>query len=130
MANEPLKPSRELDALVAEKVMGLARIETLNSDGTWNAPLWALPTGGVMRELPRYSTDIAAAWEVVNRVRNTVGWNFAVIEDSAYEIGWWVAGWFDFREGPYEHEKSARGESAPHAICLAALKAVGVELAR
>lgn len=111
---ENLKAGPELNALVAEKVMGLPVKQF--ADGTW------LQDDGSAIE--PYSTDIAAAWEVVKRTRNTVGQGFAVIECSSYEIGWWIAGWFDWREGPYEHEKSARAETAPFAICKAALKAV------
>ena len=100
-----MKAGRELDALVAEKVMGL-------TEEDWIAG----PTG-----LPRpYSTDIAAAWEVVEKLRGThrpfllshdfqdgfMKWPVVIVGFGAVVV----------HEGQY---------GAPHAICLAALKAVG-----
>lgn len=58
-----MKPCRELDALVAEKVMGLSiwrhgrRVDYKTDDSVYN-------------RVPSYSTDIAAAWQVVERIRN------------------------------------------------------------
>ncbi len=73
-------------------------------------------------EPPKYSTDIAAAWEVVEKLRA-----FKHPEDSAasfvvevYWEGGYIAGW-TWHEAVYG---MCRAETAPHAICLAALEAV------
>lgn len=59
--------------------------------------------------LPHYSTDIAAAWEVAEKLRLHVG-------PSALHHNWWCA-----TIDGLDHEHHA---SAPMAICLAALAAV------
>ncbi len=96
-----MKPGRELDVRVARDVMGIP--VTQFADGTW------LAANG--EELEPYSTDIAAAWEVVEKMREV---------DRAVEIlfdhGWQA----NFDSGEYQF-----GDSAAHAICLAALNAVG-----
>ena len=104
-----MSPGRELDALVAEKVMGGRRMRTTDARYYWNG----LNTNG---ELPAYSTDIAAAWTVVERLGDK--FNF---------IGKCADGW----NAVLFYDGNSHGEiapSAPHAICLAALKAVGVEI--
>ena len=122
-----MKPGRELDALVAAKVMGWSwdgrsawspcgsryartldeRItlpQTVRDDEGW---------------LPFYSTSIAAAWEVIEKLQ--------LLEDQFLgktpKSGEWMVGSPD-SDGAWDYQK---GESAPHAICLAALKTVGVD---
>lgn len=69
--------------------------------------------------VPHYSTDIAAAWEVVERLRADHG-DYSVIVCWAHETQQWVCS--DFDSMTWE----GAGETAPLAICRAALKAVGV----
>lgn len=62
-----MKPGSELDALVAEKVMGLERVMTpgFGMEVGWrpiHSNLGASP-------LKSYSTDISAAWEVVEKMK-------------------------------------------------------------
>jgi len=102
---EDLRPGRELDALVAERVTKLS---------------WHPDYPG---DLPYYSTDISAAWEVIEQVyKDGHGWmlvgpNFDDTKWHAYES----TGCADPDYGDwYELD----GDTAPHAICLAALKAV------
>jgi hypothetical protein len=77
-----LEAGRELDALVAEHVMGWVWRDTWNNDGTLSAT-WLRPENvfnyGVrvkagevsyLAGLPRYSTDIAAAWQVVGKLQS------------------------------------------------------------
>lgn len=53
-------------------------------------------------------------------------WNEA--EKKNTNIGW-EAGWGSYGcDADFGFEVSAKAETAPHAICLAALKAVGVEV--
>lgn len=78
--------SRELDALVASKVMKWTNIPPLAFDRTeggkrrakWteghDAP-WVGddPVSGKMLKIPAYSSEIAAAWAVVERMRARYG---------------------------------------------------------
>lgn len=100
-----MKPGRDLDALVMEKVMGYGR------------PLPFDPM------VPRYSTDLMEAWEIVRKFgaelsvgRVTCVATIGIVEDNGR--GEMEIKRFDAYSEEGEH-------SAPHAICLAALKAVG-----
>ena len=115
-----MEAGRELDALVAEKVMGWTR----DDRGAWVPPGCRPLRNGYYTERPGcYSTDIAAAWRVVEAMR-VAGW-YTKVEDghdgppSENPRGWhcrvsraydWFEGWAD---------------TAPLAICRAALAAVG-----
>lgn len=90
-----MKAGRELDALVAEKIFG-----------------WSKSDLEINEDISHFSTDIAAAWEVVERLRSR-GYRFEV---RSQPQGFWVY---------FGEEMSAEAPTAPHAICLAALKAVG-----
>lgn len=114
-----LKAGRELDALIAEKVMGWHR--EFVTDPSSNYSFWnyvdADGRGMYTPEEWEPSTSISAAWEVVEKLQ-TLGikcWmkNYIAIP------GWHcvVIG------GDFEFEEAA--DTAPLAICLAALKAVG-----
>ena len=62
---------RELDALVAERVMGWTGIER-HIRGGIAMPPWPSgldPVTSAYRTIPRYSTSIADAWLVVERMR-------------------------------------------------------------
>lgn len=150
-----MKPGRSLDALVAEHIMGwkwmlypkdqkwaqiylnegktgywmagTCTINTTNSDNTPNCP--------------RYSTDIHDAWKVVEAVKCKTPW-----DGFSFYLVW----------GPYGKDMTPKGahgqiiypremswlckvetlkntysivsDTAPHAICLAALKTIGYNL--
>ena len=129
-----LPAGRELDALVAEKVMGLS-VEDYRYPMGWKrgkAHSWAeedvvlwgnilcilnpdgtrkLLDDGFHVVVPYYSTSIAAAWELVIKLDKYV---FAV--SRSYR------GWY----GDFSLEETHIGlaDTAPLAICRAALKAV------
>lgn len=110
-----MKPGRKLDELIALKVMGMKKVDFNLDRGTWDA-------------LTNYSTDITAAWEVVEKLT----------EDSAR--GFQLHRIMHCPKLP-EHPEGREqyylaffslcdpqpAEYAPHAICLAALKAIGHE---
>lgn len=118
---------RDLDALIAEKVMGWTR-ETY-----WVATL-TIATGqredeersGLMgpdgiRDVdnyPCYSDDIAAAWEVVEKLRYEYSITVETTRTRRQEI---LAGFFV----PNSYKPTARAvaDTAPLAICRAALLA-------
>lgn len=129
-----IAPGRQLDALIAEKVMGwtwhfypkdqscyksalesgqkgywldgVVSCVTTNEDGTPNCPA--------------YSTDIKSAWKVVDKLK-TIKDEHRDVEfklEYCQGMGEWLCT-FIFAETPFQ------SKSAPHAICLAALEAIG-----
>ena len=79
--------------------------------------------------LPHYSTDIAAAWQVVEKME-TEGWDVVVYhggEGSTCDMSE-RSDDDDLGGYVYTQEVGDCGISAPHAICLAALRAKGVEV--
>jgi Phage ABA sandwich domain len=86
---------------------------------------WLKENSVVITEYPPYSSDIRYAWQVVNEM-NKKGFYFNLNQDSDFE--------FDaiFSDGYYVEDTTISvifsHKSAPLAICLAALKAVGVEV--
>jgi hypothetical protein len=130
--------NREIDALVAEHIFGWGEV-TFNAE--INAATGRTPsrTGGMdgrgFAWIPRYSEDISAAWEVVERMK-TDDWSFR-FSNNAWANGQQSAAFFkavnaigkDILAGDYVYEDNAWviADSAPLAICKAALKAKGVE---
>ena len=139
-----MKAGRELDALIAEKVMGLP-VKDYRGTGRQPALSWAGEYVGIgwaandepyiVRDdkgwagcphvalIPHYSSNIAAAWEVVERLVSTPGPNgdhHSVQVD--YSGGAVVV--IDENE---DWQVSAIAGTVPLAICLAALKAVSQE---
>jgi len=120
---------RELDALVAEKVMGWTVCRDASCGGCEATVLlmedgWRvrapLDQGGWPLGWWTPSTDIAAAWEVVEKLR-VLGFNVSV--SCAHGMRTWdVRGWKADNTGRF----IAHAETAPLAICLAALDALGV----
>lgn len=104
-----MQPGRELDALIAEKVMGWV----VDGDGE-------IFHGGVyLMDLNQWrpSTDIGCAWRVVNRMREldySLNISVGAYCHVAVDIHW---------DGKYY-------ESAPSAICNAALHRLEMESRR
>ena len=146
---QPMKAGRELDCAVAERVMGL-RVVRLgywgnspsDDEGDWREHMHESPeqveigmdwfekakahSVGVyycdMKKceaipdyLAHYSTDIAAAWQVVEKCAQYGVWTVWETHD-----GWNAGQMMD-----HHCVSEAMADTAPHAICLAALKAVG-----
>jgi hypothetical protein len=102
---------RELDTLVAEKVMGWRRKEE-PSDIWCLSPPWVTRHGALVpfSQTPGYSTEIDAAWQVIEAMQ-------AYCCDFTLEKA--GSAWYaEFIVG------SAGADTAPLAICLAALAAV------
>lgn len=108
--------SREIDHAVAEHVMGIYFKKDPDDE-----------TPGILKSMcEHYSTDIAAAWLVAEKL----------VQEKIYfeihpplDIGeqWSVTGYDGYNA---ERNSNADGEAdtAPMAICLAALKAKGIEV--
>ena len=105
-----MKAGRELDALIAEKVMGFRKHHAHGY--LRNAP----------GEEPHYSTNIADAWEVVERLVSTPGPNG---DHHSVQVDYSGDAVVVIDENE-DWQVSAIADTAPLAICLAALKAKGV----
>ncbi len=149
-----MKPGRELDAIVAEKVFG-CKVLRANDEGLsqseyerrrrWEKERCGCAGSlhndsddeGCYEWLKEYSTDIAAAFEVVEKMRDPGSHRdcFSLYSPTDTVKDWFAC--FDRKwhghslesVGPDAYLELESGESAPHAICLAALKAVGADLA-
>lgn len=119
-----MNPGRGLDALVAEKVMGLtvqhcAGYVAPNGVDTTFIQLGYVKHASEMQTtyVPYYSTDISAAWEVVEKL--------APKEDEFRITRYHLQEWSCVFE--FFNQSAVSADTAPMAICLAALKAVGHE---
>jgi len=115
--NKQLGPGCELDLLVAEKVMGEFVQTHTQHDGSEKF------CQQCSNDFPKYSTDIAAAWEVVEKMKEEFYFNLHLNRQGNYEAR--------FQGSILAKEEimgAAYSESAPHAICKAALAAKGVEI--
>jgi hypothetical protein len=117
-----MEAGRELDALVAAKVMGLiVRIDPMSKDLMTGKEPGIPPRWGNMTLVRPYSTSIEHAWQVLETLQGL----------GAY----WTLGGPDCRGKTWvaQYGKGSRevfcgeADTAPLAICLAALKAVGGE---
>lgn len=114
-----MKPGRELNYLVAEKVMGWKYHDSMIP---CIYPPGLLPYQNIYgHEVPNYSTDIGAAWEVVEKF------------DFLYLYRWNNQPCkFECDPGEWECKLSEKGtdgflgigKTAPEAICKASLLAV------
>jgi len=121
-----MEPGPELDRLVAEKVMGWRRRSHKFSQNAWEWYNPEIPDPYHNKDfvcndvdLPKFSTDIAAAWKVVNRLREKQfdimiktlkdRWE-VLISDPDKILDWY-----------------ATAPELPLAICRAALLAVSAE---
>jgi hypothetical protein len=122
-----LQAGPELDALVAEKVMGWSKPIVVEVDGRpvffgdprQEADGLSVSTTYRMRieglaPLPHFSADIAAAWEVARKMKIAVS---PVLDERPEVVAWRAQ--VDDAWGYFE------APDAPLAICRAALKAVG-----
>jgi hypothetical protein len=123
-----VEPGRELDALVAEKVMGLTAGGVVKR--TFRDPVTGVPTYATTHNsTPQYSTDIAAAWKIVEKLSGEYydGIEFTLIQDKSanYKHVWWAGFGRELHPIELGPSKWRRGDTAPYAICLAALQSVG-----
>ena len=114
---------RELDAAVAAMVFGLRVVECDPVDGRYGPYTvreghWTRVNGEtypLLDVLPKYSTDIAAAWEVVQHLATP---------DEALTITYVKGNWV-VTVGSAEVVASSK--SAPEAICRAALLSAAID---
>jgi hypothetical protein len=113
--------NQEIDELVAEKVMGWKRVN--EKPNWWNNPIydspeyyWIKPDGTKTCYPANYSSDISEAWEVVEK--------FFILELSKMSNECSVSLYGEV----YTNKGHSVANTAPIAICLAALEAVGYDI--
>jgi hypothetical protein len=116
-----LKPGRELDALIAEKVMGLILERDCTVQNVVTGVYLVSRNPFQVAEIPHYSTSIADAWEVVEKLESD-GFLPSMYSNEEWEVE------FNKNDGRFLQSADTvgfgRALTAAHAICLAALKAV------
>jgi len=103
----------EMDELIAKYVMKLERTKP----GQWRESVdWWV--NGLPSECPDYSTDISAAWEVVEKMSS----KFIGLHKMKFAEGKWFALYLD--KSNDDCEEIVEAETPMLAICLAALLSV------
>jgi hypothetical protein len=120
---------REMDALIAEKVMGYVRMH-YPDENSWGEHYFddEYPSADCYKQVhfDNWSTDIAAAWEVVLHFMND-GWCPNLVND---DNGHWALSFVGVNNIPCTSQTSWIDDQrfwcdeAPLAICRAALLAV------
>lgn len=120
-----MKAGRELDALIAEKVMGCKVLPSEDEPGKfWCGCPDSDHTNG--NGIIPYSASIALAADVVIEIRKLLpGLRFRLIEQD--DTGLYYAFFVNPETDRHFGADPVPYTEVPHAICLAALKAVGVE---
>lgn len=130
-----MKEGRDLDALIAKKIMGLDpmragpddTIFTVDRDWIMSGEYWYYEEGRGYDHIPPYSTDISAAWQVITEMERRGYWCemrtpfMEPFKDDGYWAGFTphgASGW----NGTPDHWTHT--ESLSLSICLAALKAI------
>ncbi len=131
-----MKPSRTLDCLVAEKVMGWRDLTeekvTYSLSDYQEDFIGKTPDGAPgMNLVPPFSTKINAAWEVLFYMKErgfstniSIGNMTCLVEFQTAKIK--TGNNYRVHRGYSEAEDF--DERVPHAVCLAALAAVGLTL--
>lgn len=116
-----MEAGRELDVLIATKVLGYAQPKYVyigEPDYSEIDAWWYEDKDGAWEELPKYSVDMGAAWEVVERFK----WPKFYVGLQRTDTGNWRC---DIEthggDGP---TYSDYHKTAPMAICLAAIKVI------
>jgi hypothetical protein len=121
-----LAAGRELDALVAEKVMGWTSVSKQPIANAMGQRVMddyvGLPTPAAAQPMliPRYSTMIQEAWKVADKLRGETAFVAVISGKGPQGVQPWICK--VNREGSFLEE---RADTAAHAICLAALKGAG-----
>lgn len=118
-----LEAGRELDAKVAVEVMGWR----LHGDPGWGSRIiegpheCGCPSHDEAGYVPNFSTDIAAAWPVLEHFTHPIWFEVGSMNDGTYYCEILQGGSTASDVHCLSHEHAP---TAPLAICLAALKAV------
>lgn len=121
MTNEEIDQmaaGRELDRLIAEKVMGWKLVDPIKYPAD---KYCGFPPGQQFDYIPKYSTEIAAAWPLMERITKDKRFYYGVeMITHLHSNGWLIV---VFGESKKYHDIYVFAETAPLAICRATLKA-------
>ncbi len=124
-----MEAGQELDALIAEKVMGFKRWEGVPN--AFHAKVVLPYQTAEPCEPPHYSTDIASSWQVAEKVwealRITKYEQWALFDLQIDANGMYWATFIIKSSSAPDHKVEVFENSAPLAICGAALKALEVK---
>jgi len=117
---DDMPAGREMDAIIAEKVMG-AKIQWIDLSPPFGRGRNLFYGEGEPNEnqpIERYSTEISAAWGIVEKMRehNSFGPRSFWLWSSLGSLVTWHADFYD------EPTQGSEANTAPLAICRAALK--------
>jgi hypothetical protein len=120
-----MKPGRDLDAQIARDVMGWWRVKHNLGFEDAKGPVWQgnnPATPNILDSpIPKFSRDISAAWSIVEHFRGN-GTGFEINDQNGLPekgMPFWAV---------FKGHNPAIGSSVPHAICLAALMAKGIDV--
>ena len=118
-----MEAGRELDGLVAKMIMGYAVL-----DGACSGTIVEEMGPGIKQQrlVSPYSTEMAAAWLVVEQVEQA-GYRCALLH---YERGTWGCCFYPREGRPVGYAPNSEPDAAttaPLAICLAAIEAIQVK---
>lgn len=128
---DAMEAGRELDALVAEQVMGWERDLNIPINPKYRGiKYWKSPTGmrADINLIPHYSTDIASAWEVVEKAHELTGCTISLHLFGTFErvsgMPKYMCKFYGGRIGHPTPELTTKafGDTPMLAICRAALK--------
>ena len=135
-----MKDLREIDALVEVEIFGteVIRVEDgVNNKAEydlWLEPGWVefiswLPDFEDFLPIERRSSDIAAAWKVVEKLKDNRQTEGEDVREFGPEIIYDIdtQEWIVILVGPGGRVGTAKENAIEYAICLAALRACGVE---
>lgn len=116
---------REIDSLIATKVMGW-KILTCKGIKIIAPPDYDGPDMMInadIKVIPSYSTDISAAWQVVEKMQE---YGYILMLDATTTSEYYIS-FVGLKDGSHI-SFFGNANTAPMAICRAALKCVGVEV--
>lgn len=121
--------NREIDALIAEKLFNWEwnkvnddrqmLVPPLDNERRFWTGMWE--NNGIPHYLPRYSTNITDAWEIVEKLHLTITPKWKVFKTNTsgtHGDTRWI--------GTTNNQVWSKHDSLPMAICKAALKSVGI----
>jgi hypothetical protein len=127
MSNAGLPAGRELDALVAEKVMGWLEVRKQSIANAFGQHVMddyvGKPTSTAPQAVlvPRYSSMIQEAWKIADHLRERSQFVAVISGLGPQGVQPWICK--INRDGGFIED---RADTAAVAICLAALKTVGI----
>ena len=133
MTTETPEPGPQLDALVAVRVMGIADLHYFGYAKDGKKVPYYVPSGKPWathamdsKPVPRYSTDISAAWQVVEKLKGLRAGGGATGAYTGFRLEQDGEGNFVVAtgSGPDQELRTVVAPTAPEAICRAALEAV------